>query len=80
LCAGSVRWLARIDPRVYRRRSKRSEDTETRVRLQELSQERRSPIINRVKIDLGHSYPILNRLLYPGLRLVFPSQSDLEAI
>ena len=33
--------LAGIDPREYRRRSKRPEDTELRVRLKELSSERR---------------------------------------
>ena len=33
--------LAGIDPRVYRRRSRRPEDTELRVRLKELSSERR---------------------------------------
>ena len=33
--------LAGIDPRVYRRRSKRPKDTELRVRLKELSSERR---------------------------------------
>lgn len=33
--------LAEIDPRVYRRRSKRPEDTELRERLKELSSERR---------------------------------------
>ena len=56
--------LAGVDPRVYRRTSKRPADTELRARMKELASERRRFGYRRLHILLKREgWPSLGRLL-----------------
>ena len=68
--------LAGIDPRVYRRRSKRPRDTELRARMKELASERRRFGYRRLQILLKREgWPPLCRF---ALQIACRATSELE--